>query len=287
MLYVDIREDLNIIMKKNGYFIKSLFPVVMVFILQIVAAIQTMAYFMLKSSRNGVDFLSWLTSLTSNLEFAQTLNIVYAILSLIVFGLWYHRVFVKPFRDRVKKQPGGYSFHTIVSIILLGIGLQYVTTLLTDALGVLSPEMVSSYNEQMSSQGYDDLSVMLLVYSILLAPIVEELVFRGLVFRFARHAMPFWFANILQAALFGFVHLNLVQGIYAFAMGLFLGWVCHRGRGIKYSIPVHIVFNVIGCLFSGLIELTLTLSFPIFAGVGIILTIFALWLFYTDFQTVE
>lgn len=287
MLYVDIREDLNIIMKKNGYFIKSLFPVVMVFILQIVAAIQTMAYFMLKSSRNGVDFLSWLTILTSNLEFAQTLNIVYAILSLIVFGLWYHRVFVKPFRDRVKKQPGGYSFHTIVSIILLGIGLQYVTTLLTDALGVLSPEMVSSYNEQMSSQGYDDLSVMLLVYSILLAPIVEELVFRGLVFRFARHAMPFWFANILQAALFGFVHLNLVQGIYAFAMGLFLGWVCHRGRGIKYSIPVHIVFNVIGCLFSGLIELTLTLSFPIFAGVGIILTIFALWLFYTDFQTVE
>ena len=30
--------------------------------------------------------------------------------------------------------------------------------------------------------------------------IVEETVFRGLVFRYARHAMPFWFANILQAA---------------------------------------------------------------------------------------
>lgn len=287
MLYVDIREDLDIIMKKFGYFIKSLFPVVMVFILQIVAAIPTMAYFMLKSSGDGGDLLSGLTGLTSNLKYAQTLNIVYAILALIVFGLWYHQVFVKPFRDRQKKQPGGYSFHTIVSIILLGIGLQYVTTLLTDALGVLSPEMISSYNEQMSSQGYDDLSVMLLVYSILLAPIVEELVFRGLVFRFARHAMPFWFANILQAALFGFVHLNLVQGIYAFVMGLFLGWVCHQGRGIKYSIPVHIVFNVIGCLFSGLIELTLTLSFPIFAGVGVVLTIFALWLFYTDFQTAE
>lgn len=287
MLYVDIREDLDIIMKKIGYFIKSLFPVVMVFILQIVAAIPTTVYFMLKSSGDGGDLLSGLTGLTDNLKYIQTLNIVYAILALIVFGLWYHRVFVKPFRDRPKKQPGGYSFHTIVSIICLGIGLQYVTTLLTDALGVLSPEMISNYNEQMSSQGYDDLSVMLLVYSILLAPIVEELVFRGLIFRFARHAMPFWFANILQAALFGFVHLNLVQGIYAFAMGLFLGWVCHRGRGIKYSIPVHIVFNIIGCLFSGLIELTLTLSFPIFAGIGIALTIFALWLFYTDFQTID
>ena len=259
----------------------------MVFILQIAAAIPTMIYFMLKTSGDGKDLFSGLTGLTTNLEYVQTLNIVYAVLALIVFGLWYHRVFVKPFRNRPKKQPGGYSFHTIASIIFLGIGLQYVTTLLTDAIGTLNPTLMSRYNEQMSSQGYDNLSVMLLVYSILLAPIVEELVFRGLVFRFARHAMPFWFANILQAALFGFVHLNLVQGIYAFAMGLFLGWVCHRGRGIKYSIPVHIVFNIIGCLFSDLIELTLTLSFPIFAGLGVVLTIFALWLFYTDFQTVD
>ena len=196
--HIDIREDLDIIMKKFGYFIKSLFPVVMVFILQIVAAIPTMAYYMWKSSENGGDFLSGLTGLTNNLKYIQTLNIVYAILALFVFGLWYYRVFVKPFRNRPRKQPGGYSFHTIVSILLLGIGLQYVTTLLTDALGVLRPELISKYNEQMSSQGYNDLSIMLLTYSILLAPIVEELVFRGLVFRFARHAMPFWFANTLS-----------------------------------------------------------------------------------------
>ena len=67
-------------MKKFGYFIKSLFPVVMVFILQIVAAIPTMAYYMWKSSENGGDFLSGLTGLTNNLEYIQTLNIVYAIL---------------------------------------------------------------------------------------------------------------------------------------------------------------------------------------------------------------
>lgn len=272
-------------MKKFSYFIKSLFPVILVFILQIVAMIPTMAFYLLKSTANGGDFFSNLAGLTSNLEYLQTLNIVYAILALLVFGIWYYHVFVKPFRNRPRKQPGGYSFHTIVSVICLGIGLQYVTTLLTDCIGMLHPELISRYNAEMSAQGYEQISVMLLVYSVLLAPIVEELVFRGLVFRFARHAMPFWPANILQAALFGFVHLNLVQGIYAFAMGLFLGWICHRGRGIKYSIPVHIVFNIIGCLFSDLIEVTLTLSFPLFAGIGILLTIFALWLFYTDFQT--
>lgn len=274
-------------MKKFSYFIKSLFPVILVFILQIIAMIPTMAFYLLKSTANGGDFLSNLAGLTSNLEYLQTLNIVYAVLALFVFGIWYYHVFVKPFRNRPRKQPGGYSFHTIVSIICLGIGLQYVTTLITDVIGMLHPELISRYNAEMSAQGYEQISIMLLVYSVLLAPIVEELVFRGLVFRFARHAMPFWPANILQAALFGFVHLNLVQGIYAFAMGLFLGWICHRGRGIKYSIPVHIVFNIIGCLFSDLIEVTLTLSFPLFAGIGILLTIFALWLFYTDFQTAD
>ncbi|MCI6538248.1 CPBP family intramembrane glutamic endopeptidase [uncultured Eubacterium sp.] len=278
-------------MKKFGYFIKSLFPVVMVFILQIVAAIPTMLFFLFRSSGrakpNLSEALASLTGLTSDLEYLQTLNIVYAILALLVFGTWYYKVFVKPFRHRTRKQPGGYSFHTIVSMIFLGIGLQYVTTMLTDGISILRPDLIASYNAGMSAQGYDDLSLLLIAYSVILAPVIEETVFRGLVFRYARHAMPFWFANILQAALFGFVHLNLVQGIYAFAMGLFLGWVCHRGRGIKYSIPVHIVFNIIGCFFSGLIQISLTLSYPLFAGLGVLLTVFALWLFYTDFRTAD
>ena len=60
---------------------------------------------------------------------------------------------------------------------------------------------------------------MLAVYTIILAPVGEELVFRGLTYRFARKALPFWGANILQAALFGVMHLNLFQGLYAFFLG--------------------------------------------------------------------
>ena len=70
-------------------------------------------------------------------------------------------------------------------------------------------------------------------------------------------------------------------------MGPFLGWVCRRGHGIRYSIPVHIVFNIIGCFFSGLISISLMFSYVGFAVFGVVLTIFALWLFYTDFQTAE
>ncbi len=290
-IFLSIYMKGDFLMKKMACFWKSLLPVLFLFLIQIIATIPVMILFILKESSAAsgdiAAILGSISDVASNQQFLQTVNIVYGILALLFFGIWYQRVFVKPFRNRPKKYPTGYTFHTIVSMFFLGIGLQYVTTLLTDLIGNLRPEWIANYNATMETQGYSDLSVMLIVYSVIMAPIIEELIFRGLIFRYARHAMPFWLANIWQALFFAIVHLNLVQGIYAFAMGLFLGWVCRRGHGIRYSIPVHIVFNIIGCFFSGMISASLTLSYPIFAGLGVALTIFALWLFYTDFQTAD
>ena len=56
------------------------------------------------------------------------------------------------------------------------------------------------------------------------------------------------------------------------------------GRAVLVAI---LFIYIIGCFFSGLIQISLTLSYPLFAGLGIMLTIFALWLFYTDFQTAD
>ncbi|MFQ7713992.1 MAG: type II CAAX prenyl endopeptidase Rce1 family protein [Agathobacter rectalis] len=46
--------------------------------------------------------------------------------------------------------------------------------------------------------------------------------------RCARKALPFALANLMQAALFGLFHLNWIQGIYAFALGIVLGYVRTR-----------------------------------------------------------
>ena len=53
-------------------------------------------------------------------------------------------------------------------MIFLGIGLQYVTTLLTDLIGRLRPEWITKYNATIETQGYSDLSVMLIVITMLL-----------------------------------------------------------------------------------------------------------------------
>ncbi|MCC8150645.1 MAG: CPBP family intramembrane metalloprotease [Lachnospiraceae bacterium] len=279
-------------MRKISYFFKSIVPCLILLLLQVIVLVPMEIVYAFRnigdSEFNLNTILNLISSSSSDASFSQISNLIYGCLALLVFGCWYRRVFVSPFRDRRSNAyPRGFSFHTIMAILFLGIGLQYVTTLVVHVTSALRPDWLATYNSLMDTAGYSDVTPMLAVYSVILAPIVEELIFRGLTFRYARHALPFWAANVWQALLFGLIHGNFIQGIYAFVMGLFLGFICHRGRGIKYSIPVHFVFNIIGVWYSGLIELTTVLNFYIAVGAGLALTVFAVWLFYTDFTPAE
>src|SRR5690606_21596465 len=83
------------------------------------------------------------------------------------------------------------------------------------------------------------------------APIYEELIFRGLVLRMAqKFTSKFWIANTFQAILFGIVHLNLLQGIYAFALGLILGYFYQKYQSLYVPILMHMIFNFIGSVMT-------------------------------------
>ena len=111
---------------------------------------------------------------------------------------------------------------------------------------MIRPDWLDQYNQLFESSGITDLTFLTILYSVILAPICEELIFRGVTMRCARKALPFWLANIMQAALFGLFHLNWIQGIYAFALGIVLGYVCERGGSIYYSMGLHLLFNLWG-----------------------------------------
>ena len=72
----------------------------------------------------------------------------------------------------------------------------------------------------------------------------------------------FWIANLIQAVLFGILHMNLVQGIYAGAMGLVFGWVFWRSGKMRYNIGLHLVLNF-SSYFVGGIDTVLGLLGPI------------------------
>jgi membrane protease YdiL (CAAX protease family) len=92
----------------------------------------------------------------------------------------------------------------------------------------------------------EDVSLLMMLYSVCLAPISEELIFRGVTYRIARRAFPFWIANFIQALLFGIFHMNPLQGCYTFILGLFMGYICEKGGTLYHAIFFHFLFNLWG-----------------------------------------
>jgi hypothetical protein len=86
-------------------------------------------------------------------------------------------------------------------------------------------------------------------------PVYEEVLFRGLVFsEFAKMA-PVKAAMIAQALIFGIWHGTLIQGIYAFLLGILLGRVYIKYRSVWASIAVHCGFNIASYLLLWLVNL--------------------------------
>ena len=73
----------------------------------------------------------------------------------------------------------------------------------------------------------------------LLAPLAEEIVFRGAILRSLLEKMSPWTAIALSALLFAVFHLNPAQMPHAFLVGLLLGWMYWRTGSILPGMAYH------------------------------------------------
>lgn len=88
--------------------------------------------------------------------------------------------------------------------------------------------------------------------SVILAPIIEEVVFRGLIQHHLEKVMPFWIALLLSAICFGVWHRNLGQFVYTFMMALIWGIIYHATGSIRHTMVIHFCLNLSAVLgFSG------------------------------------
>jgi membrane protease YdiL (CAAX protease family) len=110
--------------------------------------------------------------------------------------------------------------------------------------------------------------VFVLLNSVVVGPVVEEILFRGV----ALHALSRYgrnFAIITGAILFGFYHANFLQFGHSFAIGLLLGYVTFR-YAIKWAIVLH-------CLHNLLMTIVAMLAVPWFINYGFF-GVFFLWM---------
>ena len=85
---------------------------------------------------------------------------------------------------------------------------------------------------------------LLLVFFVgILAPVCEEVVFRGAIFSGLKKEGNIFKAVFASGLLFGLLHMNINQASYAFVIGVLLGFLVEATGSIFSSILFHVLIN--------------------------------------------
>lgn len=131
---------------------------------------------------------------------------------------------------------------------LMSYVLMYLTNLLglfmTGVLGVIKGTPVVNPLEQVVS-GLSPVTAFVLM--VMLAPVVEEVVFRKvLIDRIAVYGEGI--AILISGLMFGMFHGNLNQFAYAFGLGVFFGFIYVKTGRLRYTILLHAAINFMGSI---------------------------------------
>ena len=149
-------------------------------------------------------------------------------------GYWRDEVFAKE-----KSMSAGVFF----SLLCMCIGSQMVNSLWVSGLEFLYNLSDKSLMPMLEAVSGASDTFSMFLYASVLAPVAEELLFRGFVLRTLR---PYGkrFAILGSAFLFGLFHGNLLQTPYAFLMGLVLGYVAAE-YSIRWAMGLHLFNNFV------------------------------------------
>ncbi len=148
----------------------------------------------------------------------------------------------------------------LLPALVLSIGLLGVTNLLFSGLMLLGDSvpaverLMTDYLEQAEAfspaLGYG----WLITGITFLAPLSEELLFRGIIQGELRRAMPEWLAVVVQAVLFALFHMQAIQVLYVFLPALALGAMYAVTRSFWVPVLMHVVFNFLGSVVPALLS---------------------------------
>lgn len=170
----------------------------------------------------------------------NSLNTMGIILSLIIIPLLVIHIF-KKYSSTLEKTFTKSTYFTIIVAIIVDLLINKVSL----------PFMKTTGNANVDAlQGImSAFPILMVIYAMLIGPILEELLFRGLFMNLFFVNNPY-LSIISSSIIFGAMHTS-TDPIYLFskiALGAVLGFVYFKTKNIKANIAVHI-FNNVSALF--------------------------------------
>jgi len=171
--------------------------------------------------------------------FNLSLNMVVQILTIAVcLPIYlYNR---KHYYSKPKTKPSiKLIIFSICFVLLISVPLDYLLTYIkNNFLGETKLDLVN--------QLISDANIYITILSAsILAPIVEELMLRGLTLNKALSRTNTITAILISSIIFGILHMNVIQGIFAFLIGIPLALVFIKTKSIIPCILCHLANNLI------------------------------------------
>lgn len=118
---------------------------------------------------------------------------------------------------------------------------------------------------------------------VVFAAINEELMLRGLIFHELRRKMPIIVAIVIQGILFGLIHFNLLQIVYAAPMGILLGYIYVWTRSIWVTMSIHLFNNLTATLLDEYVNQEIAGSILYSVCFFVLALVFTVWLYRLQF----
>jgi hypothetical protein len=130
-----------------------------------------------------------------------------------------------------------FPLSLIAPLVISGFGLSLV---LVEVIGWIP---MPGFIEEMFREIMSGNPAAKLIALVVIAPIAEEMLFRGLIFREFARRYSMRHAVFGSAALFALFHLNPWQAVVAFPIGVMAAWLVLRTGSIIPGIVLHAALN--------------------------------------------
>ena len=200
---------------------------------------------LLNASHPVYKLLSFL--IKGNKAFLVSFNLLLGPVSLgLILCTWFLPTAFCYLRDLIRgRQPFLRTFGQSCRLYGLLAALAFLLTCASACLlSVLHPISSSAYSYVRSFLIHNAASVSAAFTSIVLAPIIEEPAFRGLILHHTKRRLPFAAALLISAVFFGLWHRNPGQFVYTFFVGLVWGIIYNATGKLRHTIFLHFGLNL-------------------------------------------
>lgn len=230
--------------------------------LLVIMVAQVLISVLLNQFAPGIEESPWYVGLL--------IGVPFYLLGFPVFLLMMRKIPNAPKRESKK-----ISFKNMVFIFLISMAATYIFNI----VGILVNTLISFLkgtdviNPLEGLVGTSSI-IPTIIFIGILSPIVEEIVFRGVLLNKLRiygDKTAVWFT----ALTFGLFHGNLSQFFYAFVLGLIFGYLVIRTNTIKYAVILHIIVNLFGSVIMPALALSGNVALEMSTGILVFFFIIA------------